>query len=101
MTTVTISFPFPDLGRFWVAAGEWVRKVRYSLGKLAVSYLSNFSQTKDIIMVSEIVAALQKSLELAKALPKCRESAIMITKVEEAILWYGQFQISYVAPKAQ
>lgn len=48
----------------------------------------------------EILANLQKSLENAKALPKCRESAILITKIEEAILWYGQFQITYVAPKA-
>ncbi len=58
----------------------------------------NLFITKEIIM-PEILANLQKSLELAKALPKCRESAITITKIEEAIMWFGNFQITYVAPK--
>jgi hypothetical protein len=43
-------------------------------------------------MVPEIVAKMMDALDLAKASPKSREMSLVITKLEEAIMWYNQGQ---------
>ncbi len=41
---------------------------------------------------------LHHALAAAKTMPKCRESAIIITKIEEAQMWFGQYLITHGNP---
>lgn len=41
-------------------------------------------------MVDEITAHLMDALEALKRMPSDRETALAITKVEEALMWWGK-----------
>lgn len=40
-------------------------------------------------MIPVIVSYIQNAIEEAKQLPPGRETSLVITKLEEALLWYG------------
>lgn len=91
--TVTISFPIPNWALLKRAIQVWIGNFRRGVvSGLAPLFLPHVKE----INMPEVLALLQKSLEEAKKLPKVRETAITITKIEEAIMWFGQHQISYV-----